>query len=453
MAGSVSNSTGGPVSDEGRGARFPVLMSWWTICSAIFYLYLAPTLAVAFGSANAIIGIVLTVITYSLLAPVFARRAIETGFSAEHLSERVFGKVGAAFAALILGLTALYYAIFEGSILAVAVTQVVGGLDFFKACIVVVALTLPFVLSDRILVYFERANFVLLPMYLTGLAALVIFAGHNFGWSGKWLTLGPEHPTALGWWDCYAAYMGVWVLIVITSDFARLGRKADAAFHARVTFGLPFYAMTFLVNGLIGIFLVGTVDVRSVSETAIVDASTLILGGTAGLAFIAATQLRINLANFYVSAFNVSSVIQAVVGKRPPHWAVVLVICAVSAFVMTTQGAFQYMLVSLQYMGIFLCSWVGVALVSPSSAAEPEQTVPHFRRGALAAWIAATVLAIAVSLGPRGTASFAPAVSFLVSVALTSVLRRRRDSGTRSSGLFAAQTHSGIDGGSPPISL
>ena len=75
MAGSISSSAGAAVSDGGRGARMPLLMSWWTICSAIFYLYLAPTLAVSYGSWNAIIGILLTVATYSALASVFARRS------------------------------------------------------------------------------------------------------------------------------------------------------------------------------------------------------------------------------------------------------------------------------------------------------------------------------------------------------------------------------------------
>jgi hypothetical protein len=424
MAGSISGSAGGTASEE-RGGRISLLMSWWTICSAIFYLFLAPTLAIAFGSWNAIVGIVLTVITYSVLAPILARRAIATGLSAQLMSEKMFGKGGAALAALILGLTALYYAIFEGSILAVAVSEVFGGLDYVAACLVVIALTIPFVLSDRILVYFERANFILLPVYLAGLIALVALAGSQFGWSGKWLALGPGDPSPFGWWNCYAAYMGVWVLIVITTDFARLGRTEDADFHARVTFGFPFYIMTFLVNGLIGIFLVGTVEVAAVAETAIVDASLLVLGGVVGLAFITATQLRINLANFYVSSFNTASVIEALVGRRPPYWMVVLATAAVAALVMATQGAFQYMLVSLQYMGIFLCSWVGIAMLSDPAALAPTETGGAAQRRAMAAWIGATALAVAVSFAPGAAASFAPAVSFIAAAALALLVRGR----------------------------
>lgn len=426
MAGKVSKTSGESVADKERGGRLPLLMSWWTICSAIFYLYLAPTLAIAFGSVNAIIGIVMTVITYSLLASVFARRAIETGFSAELFSERIFGKIGAAFAALILGLTALYYAIFEGSILEVAASQAFGGLGYVTTCILVVAFTTPFVLSDRILVYFERVNFVLLPIYLIGLTALVMLAGSHFGWSGKWLDLGPDKPSPYGWWNCYAAYMGVWVLIVITTDFARLGRKEDAGFHARITFGIPFYTMTFLVNGLIGIFLVGTVEVAAVSETAIVDASLLVLGGAVGLAFIAATQLRINLANFYVSSFNTSSVIETLFGRRPPYWTVVLATCGVAAVVMATRGAFQYMLVSLQYMGVFLCSWVGIALLSGTpTPAEDDGKTPSFRRDAMTAWIVSTSLAVAVSFAQGVASTFAPAVSFVAAMVLIRLLASR----------------------------
>lgn len=426
MAASISGSTDEPTSGDERGGRLALLMSWWTICSAIFYLFLAATLAVNFGTSNAIIGIVLTVISFSVLAPLLARRAIETGFSAQLLSERMFGKTGAALAALILGLTALYYAIFEGSILAVAVAQVFGRLDYGAACLLVIILTIPFVLSDRILVYFERANFILLPVYLVGLTALVVLAGSRFGWSGKWLELGSDKVSPFGWWDCYAAYMGVWVLIVITMDFARLGRREDAGFHARITFGFPFYIMTFLVNGLIGIFLVGTVEVAAVAETAIVDASLLVLGGGIGLAFITATQLRINLANFYVSAFNAASVIETIFGRRPAYWTVVLATCAVAALVMVTQGAFQYMLISLQYMGIFLCSWVGIAILADRASLAVADPSPAIKQRAMAAWIGATALAIAVSFAPGGIGSFAPAVSFVAAMALARILRERK---------------------------
>jgi hypothetical protein len=47
--------------------------------------------------------------------------------SVELLSRRIFGVVGAVVAPLVLAATALYYAVFEGSIIAVAFHQHFGG--------------------------------------------------------------------------------------------------------------------------------------------------------------------------------------------------------------------------------------------------------------------------------------------------------------------------------------
>ena len=62
-----------------------------------------------------------------------------------------------------------------------------------------------------------------------------------------------------GWWHCFVYYMGVWVLMMFTFDYARFGRKEDAGYHGRFNFGMPFYLVTFLVNGAAGIYLVSTI--------------------------------------------------------------------------------------------------------------------------------------------------------------------------------------------------
>ena len=48
-----------------------------------------------------------------------------------------------------------------------------------------------------------------------------------------------------GWWHCFVYYMGVWVLMMFTFDYARFGRKEDAGYHGRFNFGMPFYLVTF----------------------------------------------------------------------------------------------------------------------------------------------------------------------------------------------------------------
>lgn len=428
MAGSTQNDLANvPVPVEARVSRFPVSMSWWTLCSAMFYLYLAPVLAVSFGTVNAIIGIVLSVVSYAVISYVYTKRSIATGLSAELVSERIFGKRGAAFTALVVAATALYFGVFEGSILAAVISKVFPAVSYTVACVLVAALTVPFILSGKILTYFERANFVLLPTYLIGIVALFFMAGGQFGWSSQWLDLGPETPSPFGWWNCFVAYMGVWVLLVVTADFARFARREDTDFHALVTFGAPFYIVTFLMNGLIGIFLVGTVTVSQVSETAVMDASLLVMGGPIGLVFITATQLRINLANFYVATLNTGSFLAAIMRVRLPNWALLLLLCICAAILMATESVFQYLLVALQFMGIIICSWVGVTLFS--KLPETQDGLPvAWRSGAMNSWFLATALGMAVSFIPNAASSFGAPVSFVVAAILCRLLPNAPDS-------------------------
>ena len=42
-------------------------MAWYAVATAFFYMYFAAFIALAYGTANALIGIGLTVIAYSLI--------------------------------------------------------------------------------------------------------------------------------------------------------------------------------------------------------------------------------------------------------------------------------------------------------------------------------------------------------------------------------------------------
>ena len=76
---------------------------------------------------------------------------------------------------------------------------------------------------------------------------------------------------------CY--YMGVWILMMFTFDYARFGRKEDANYHAYFNFGLPFYTMVFLVSGLFGIFMVSTVPHEgAVSEVSVLLSLLKVIG-------------------------------------------------------------------------------------------------------------------------------------------------------------------------------
>lgn len=51
-------------------------MAWYGTASAFFFVYIGAAMAVAYGTVNAIIGIVLTIIVYGLINTVLSRYAI-----------------------------------------------------------------------------------------------------------------------------------------------------------------------------------------------------------------------------------------------------------------------------------------------------------------------------------------------------------------------------------------
>ena len=86
------------------------------VMTAFFYMYFAAFIALAYGTANALIGIVLTVIAYSLVNTVITRVASTSGAHRGAVSRSMFGFVGASVATLIFAATATYYLVFEGSV-------------------------------------------------------------------------------------------------------------------------------------------------------------------------------------------------------------------------------------------------------------------------------------------------------------------------------------------------
>jgi cytosine/uracil/thiamine/allantoin permease len=113
MAGALSSNQSspepsqGPIPDAQRLSRGSLTMAWWGICSAMFYLVVAAALAMGFGTLNALIGLVLSVLSYGAINAVIARHAIASGLSVAQFSQVLFGRTGAALATLIFSATAI----------------------------------------------------------------------------------------------------------------------------------------------------------------------------------------------------------------------------------------------------------------------------------------------------------------------------------------------------------
>ncbi|WP_028716593.1 cytosine permease [Paracoccus sp. J39] len=432
MAGSLDNSedlefSDRPVPRDRRMGRLPLTMAWWSVCSAMFYLVIAASLALAYGTRNAIIGLVLSVLAYAAVNAVLVRHAIRTGLSVSLFSRLLLGRSGAAVATLIFFATAIYYAVFEGSVIAVALREY-AGISYPLAALVVAVYSVALIFGS-IQNWLDKFNGVLLPFYLLGLVAAVVLAVAEYGYSDAWLNLGPEGGTpAGGWWDCFTAYMGVWILMMFTYDYARFGRPEDARFHAIINFGAPFYAVAFLLNGLVGIFLAASLPTEGgVSEVSVVFALVQLMG-VAGLAFVWISQTRINTANYYLAAVNMESFAETAFRLHLPKWVWACVVGAI-AYALMLADVFAYILQALAYQGIFVVAWVGIALVHIATDrgagdADPAQARAVNPAG-LGAWLLASGAGLALHFAGGTAASLSAPATFLVAGAAYGALAGR----------------------------
>lgn len=439
MAGTVQSSENvdtatHAIPDSARATKLSLTMAWWGVCSALFYIFLAATLAVAYGTVNTIIAMLLSVVSYGLINTILARYAVRTGLSVSLFSRVLFGKAGALVATAIFFLTAIYYAVFEGSVIAVAASQVVDGLSYGVAVVLVVAYSVPLVFGS-VQHWLDKLNGVLLPFYVLGLVAAVVATIATYGYSNAWLTFTPVGGAPEnGWISAYIAYLGVWILMMFTFDFARFGAHKDVGYHAKLNFGIPFYCMTFFINGLAGIFLITSGEVATVSETGVVDQLITVLGGIVALIFIWITQTRINSANYYLATVNMQAFFEKVLGVALKKWIWAVIVGVVVAVMMSATDVFTYILAALTYQGIFVTAWVGVAVTHILSGTYERMfgdrvhyhsaEVPNFNPAGLTAWFVAAGTGLAMTL-TEAAASYAPVVTVSLSVAIYAAFLRR----------------------------
>ncbi|MFC5698005.1 purine-cytosine permease family protein [Pseudomonas sp. GCM10022186] len=442
MAGALSNNDSSPehsqgaVPDSQRLGRGSLTMAWWGICSAMFYLVVAAALAIGYGTLNAIIGLLLSVISYGLINALIARHAIATGLSVAQFSQVLFGRTGAALATLIFSATAIYYGVFEGSVMAVALQHYFPAIGLHGAFLLVVCYSVLLIFGNAMR-WLDKLNGVLLPFYLLGLAAAVAMAIAEYGYSSAWLDMAPESgPVAHGWWNCFTYFMGVWVLMMYTWDYARFGRRKDSRYHAHFNFGMPFYAVAFLLNGLVGIFLAATIPTDgSLSEVSVVLAIIKLMG-LAGLLFVWISQTRINTGNFFLAATNMQAFFTHLGLARVPYLAWAL-LTGTAVYLLMLFDVFSYILEALAYQSIFIVGWVAITLahilVSPTTQYRLDG-LPAFRARGLLAWLVSAAAGIALHSSDNSelATSSAPAaflVAFLGYLAVPFLFRRAQPQG------------------------
>lgn len=346
-----------------RIGRLSLSMSWYSVVSGMFYLVTAATLAAVVGTVNTIIGILLACAVFGVIAYVLSAYAAKTGLTVALMSQRIFGAAGSAIAPFILAATAIYYGVFESSVIAHAFHAFFGVLDIRIWYAIAVAMNLPLVMGG-IRRWMDKYNAVLLPVYWGGLIVTMVVATMNYDMSG-WMSSGPDSTADLsapGWLYAFFVYLGVLVLIMYTIDFARFGKPKDTHFNGIFTFGPVFYLFVYLANGLIGIFLAYAAGISGdVSSASVVNFIIALLGGW-GLVLVWVTQARINTANYYVASTNIEALWARLFHRHLPR-VYAVVICGVISYLFMLTNVLDYLLVALAWQGAFIASWVGIVLV------------------------------------------------------------------------------------------
>lgn len=422
-----------PIPQNQRMGKIALTMAWWAICSAMFWLMVPAVLAQNFGAVNVLIGLALSTVVYAFVNGIIVRYAIKTGLSVSLFSRLVFGKAGAELATLIFFATAIYYAVFEGSVISVAINSQFPSVSLNFAYAIVVAYSVPLVFGS-VQRWLDKLNGILLPFFLIGLVAAVVMTLKQYGYSDAWLQMGPKGgaPTG-GWWYCFTYFMGVWLMMMYTWDYARFGKKEDVSYHADINFGWPFYAFTLFVNGCVGIFLVGSfAAVGGVNEISAVLA-LLKLMGLGGLIFVWVTQTRINTANYYLSAVNMKSFFLMVFKVDLPKFVWAMVVGVIVYFLMR-QNVFSFILAALAYQGTFVVAWVTIALthIVLNSATTDREAIkraldvaPTFNSSGLVAWFLASGLGVALLQGTSFVASFSAPVTAVCGACVFAVLTKK----------------------------
>jgi len=407
-------------------------LSWWSMVSAMFFLFVAVTLALNYGTANALLGMAVAVFSFSLIGGALARYAIRTGLGCYLLSKILFGRVGASLATLIFFVTAIYYAVFEGSVVAIAAATIVPGISYPTACVIVVLYSVPLV-AGSVQHWLNRFNGFLLPFYFVGLMATVVLTLREFGYSDRWLALGPDGRLLnANWWNCFVSYLGASVAFMFTQDYARFGRSEDQRYHANVNFGYVFYLLAFAMNGVIGIFLIGMTQLGAASEAAIIDSLVAVLGGGFALAFVWVSQTRINTANYYVSTVNMQAFFESQMRVRLPRIVWASGVGAVVLILMLATDVLSYILVALNYQGSFVTAWVGVALahvLRHGSFVEPcggwsafLERLPSFRAAGMVSWLSGSGVSLALMQADGWARTFATPAALIVAGAAYTLL-------------------------------
>lgn len=420
---------------SGRLGKSSILPAYWALVGSLVFLIFGALVALTVGTVDALIGMVISVIFQGGIYYGLTRYSIRSGVTSSVFSRVMFGTTGSALAALLLGAVAIFYGALESSIIGIAFHSYVGVFSQNVWYGIVAFYSVLFVIGG-IRNWLDRVNAVLLPLYGVGLLVAVVWAGAKYGFGAHhWYSYKPAHIAVAGPPVLFGVttYMGVMILTLFSWDYSRMARVSDTKFHRVVTFGPVYYALTYLVNGVIGIFLVLVIPTKLAPSEVSVVFDFLGLMGIGGLIFIWVSQTRINTANFYVASLSLESFAARLARVRIARVAAA-VIAGVIVFVLMVANVFSFLDQALQYQGIFVVAWVGLACAHVLESTRRSHGDEHdtlalddwrpgrvrmFNVGGLVAWFASAGLGLILFKAVGGTAAaWSSPITFVVSFGL-----------------------------------
>lgn len=411
-----------------RLGRWKLTMTFWSVISAMVWLFYGALAASLFGTMNAIISMFAAVAFFGVANYFLTKWAIRTGLNATLLSRQVFGVFGSIFIAALLAANMIYYTVFESSTLAVAFHHYTPDWNIAVWYAIVCLGMLPLMLGSA-QTFMARLNGFLLPFFYLGLIVTVVVVAIRFPIGDAWLSfegvVPPESRAYPGWVLGFMLYLGLCLNSAMSVDLGRFGKLEDEKFHRHITFGWVFSLLLFVVNGVAGIFLVQSVIPNEpAAETGVVTA-ILLSTGFFGLIFIVISQTRVNTLNYYEASANASRAITGLFGIRVSRLLLVMAITVVVFLLMLT-NVFSYIERMLGWQASFMVGWVGILLMHYFLSGGFKNTefrvqrVSKFTMGT-AAWLISAAVGIFLSewtAAPEKLSAIAPLVALVVSMAL-----------------------------------
>lgn len=420
------------VPSSWRWPKWGVALAYWAFMTGMFYLVIAASFALEVGTKPVLIALVLTVITYGLFGYYISNEAATTGLSANLFSKKTaFGYTGSVILSLMYGSILLYYAVFEGTVMAHSLHTIMPGIAVEIWYAVIAAMMIPIVWWGMTIL--ERFNKWTIPLYLIGLLATIIvtYVATDGGYHG-WLSYTPEklpaHVVGPPWLYVFTAYMGVYIFFGFIPDYARFLKKEDVSFGNWVIFGPVFFFITFFVNGVIGIWLALSIGKGH-------DAGVFIptVMGIWGTIFIMITQVRINTGNFYGASLGFTNFFTTVFKISIPRKLWVVIVAALMFLLMLTK-VLNWLNLALRLQGITMVGWVGCVmpyiwffkrkLAKETLDMEYRRShLSHYNVGGLSGLILGTLVGAYLQFFGGAIGSiWAPIATLVVSFGLTTII-------------------------------